>query len=69
MTVPDNYDLTRLITTGYVGSHLPQPVPRCPVCDKETDTLFKYRDTGEIIGCNICIRSVDAWKLRDEQDG
>lgn len=34
--------------------------PRCPVCGEETDTFFrnKYFD---IIGCDECLKTVDAW--------
>ena len=34
--------------------------PVCPVCGKECDTVYK-RD-GEILGCDVCVRSYDAWE-------
>jgi len=35
--------------------------PTCPVCGKEMETL--YSDIyGEIVGCDRCIRAVDAWE-------
>ena len=34
---------------------------RCPVCGEETDTLYK-NIYGEIVGCDVCIRTVDAWE-------
>ena len=40
------------------------PLPRCPICDAETDTFFKDY-YGDIIGCDSCVRPVDAW---DEED-
>jgi hypothetical protein len=36
-------------------------VPRCPVCGEETDTLYK-NIYGEPVGCDVCIRTVDAWE-------
>lgn len=36
-------------------------VPRCPVCGEETDTLYK-NTYGEIVGCDGCIQTVDAWE-------
>ena len=50
-------------------TELPEPpldppdgeVPVCPICGEETDTFFK-NSLGEIIGCDICVRSVDAWE-------
>ena len=36
-------------------------VPRCPVCGEETDTLYK-NIYGETVGCDGCIRTVDAWE-------
>lgn len=37
-----------------------EPLPRCPVCGAETDTFYKNEDGG-IVGCDECIRAVDAW--------
>ena len=34
--------------------------PRCPVCGEETDT-FKKDYYGDIVGCDHCIKDVDAW--------
>nr|DAV97790.1 MAG TPA: protein of unknown function (DUF5318) [Caudoviricetes sp.] len=39
----------------------PYKVPRCPVCGEETDTLYK-NIYGETVGCDGCIRTVDAWE-------
>ena len=36
-------------------------VPRCPICGEETDTLYK-NIYGETVGCDGCIRTVDAWE-------
>lgn len=39
----------------------PYKAPRCPVCGEETDTLYK-NICGETVGCDVCIRTVDAWE-------
>lgn len=39
-------------------------VPRCPVCGEETDTLYK-NIYEEIVGCDGCIRTVDAWEEKE----
>ena len=38
-------------------------VPRCPICGEETDTLYK-NIYGETVGCDVCIRTVDAWEKK-----
>lgn len=46
----------------------PYKVPRCPVCGEETDTLYK-NIYGETVGCDGCIRTVDAWDEIQIQEG
>lgn len=39
----------------------PEPkAPRCPICGAETDT-FKKDHYGEIVGCDECVKDIDAW--------
>ena len=45
----------------------PEPTnpPCCPICGEETDTYF--RDYyGDIVGCDSCVKPVDAWDWREE---
>jgi hypothetical protein len=37
------------------------PLPRCPICDAETDTFYKDKH-GEIVGCDECVSTCDAWE-------
>lgn len=37
-------------------------LPICPICGAETDTFFKNNDS-EIVGCDECVRKVDAWEV------
>ena len=43
----------------------PTPPPRCPICGAETDT-FKRDHFGDIVGCDECVKDVDAWDWREE---
>ena len=58
--IPDAGAIRNTERTGY-----PDPEgrwwPTCPVCGVETDLL--YRDmAGDIVGCEVCVRSVDPWE-------
>lgn len=37
--------------------------PICPVCGCETDTVYVNRDTYDIVGCDQCLKSEDAWNV------
>lgn len=37
------------------------PLPRCPICGAETDTFCKDKN-GDIVGCDECVSTVDAWE-------
>ena len=37
-------------------------VPHCPVCGQECEVLYRNR-YGEVIGCDDCVESVDAWEV------
>ena len=41
------------------------PMPCCPVCGEETDTFFRDR-FNSIIGCDMCVDSVDAYDWVEE---
>lgn len=46
---------------------LSESPPVCPVCYQEADRLYIVKGTNEIIGCENCIDSVNAWDT--EYDG
>lgn len=54
-------DITRIMRDG---PHDP-PLPRCPVCGEETDTFYRDMD-HDIVGCDNCIHSVDAWDYEND---
>ena len=45
----------------------PEPTPPiCPICGAETDT-FKKDYYGDIIGCDECVKDVDAWDYVEDE--
>lgn len=42
--------------------------PICPICDEECETIYKDKNTGDVIGCDRCIESEDAVEWQSEQD-
>lgn len=49
--------------TGYPDGKEPT-YPRCPICGEECETIYKSKDY-EIVGCDCCIRTIDAWEVED----
>lgn len=39
----------------------PREEPRCPVCGRWCQTV--YVRLGEALGCEKCVRAVDAWEI------
>lgn len=46
---------------------LERPVegPMCPVCGKECETVYKDKESTEIVGCNVCLGTVEAAACAD----
>lgn len=45
--------------------HEPEALPKCSKCGAETDTFYMNRK-HENIGCDKCVRIVDAQDYKDE---
>lgn len=45
----------------------PERYPECPLCDEECQTIYRSCD-GDILGCEHCVSSVDAWEWQAEED-
>ena len=58
----DHPAIAKALATGHPDGKEPESY-RCPVCGKECETIFKYKATGEIVGCDICIEGVDPWEV------
>lgn len=51
----------------YPGPPLEKPMPVCPECGAECETLYFGRD-GSILGCDECIDAKDAADYFCEED-
>ena len=60
------YDTWKTQTPEEAAGYVEPPTPVCPVCDNETDTFYIY--DNEIIGCNDCVRSTDAYDWEAERE-
>lgn len=61
---PDHPTIRNLLRTGEPDGQYHRP-PICPVCGEECDTLYLQGKAGEVVGCDMCIRSVDAWECEE----
>lgn len=55
-------DITRALETGYPYDTETE-YPICPNCGSEAETFMLNTITGEILGCDECIKGRDAWEL------
>lgn len=44
----------------------PEPMPRCPVCGEECETVYVDR-ANAVVGCNECIEAYDALFWEENQ--
>lgn len=62
---PEIYNLSEhpvirnLEHTGYPDGREPE-YPHCPLCGAECDEIYKAGDV--IVGCDVCLRKVNAWQ-------
>lgn len=50
------------------GPDPPEPdYPVCPECGAECEDIF-YSKHGDIIGCECCVKKVDAWEWKAEEE-
>ena len=58
--LPDHPVIQNMERTGYPDGKEPT-FPICPVCGEECEDIYKDKDLN-IVGCDICIRKLDAWE-------
>ena len=34
--------------------------PHCPICGEACEQVYCYGD-GEVLGCDVCVKTMDAW--------
>lgn len=60
LDLPDHPVIRNMERNGYPdGRKLVNP--RCPVCGKECETIYKV--DGIIVGCDECLQIDDAWEV------
>lgn len=62
--IGDHPDIANALATGYPDGNEPEAY-RCPVCDKECESIYKCKETGEIVGCDRCVDTVEPWEVED----
>ena len=60
--IPDHPVIANMEATGYPDGKYPK-YPRCPVCGRECDTIYKNTIDNEIVGCDECISREDPWEI------
>ena len=48
-----------------------EPAPKCPICCRECETLFraydgKHKTKGDVLGCEHCVTTENAWDYQAE---
>ncbi len=62
MPTPDHPIIRRL---ELYGTLKPDPAPPiCPVCGEEADIFYEDRRCN-IVGCEFCIKEIDAWDYQE----
>lgn len=47
-----------------------EPLPRrCPACFGEPERFFMDKRTGEIVGCELCISTIEWWQIGGNDNG
>ena len=58
----DHPSIANALATGYPNGAEPEAY-RCPLCGKECECVFKHKASGEILGCENCIESIDPYEV------
>lgn len=59
--LPDDPIISNIERSGYPGGTEP-PLPVCPICGEECETVYRESGTANILGCNNCLIQEDAWE-------
>lgn len=61
-SIGDHPVIRNMERTGHPDGKEPEEY-HCPVCNKKCESIFRYKGTGEIVGCDKCIAVVDPWEV------
>lgn len=56
--IPDHPVIVNMERTGHPEGKEPEPV-LCPLCGGECETIYRAKEDREIVGCDLCIESID----------
>lgn len=59
----DAPDIRMTEATGYPSE---TNWPRCPVCGEECETIY-YGKWMDIVGCDMCLETRNAWEWAEEE--
>jgi len=62
LDIPDHPVIANMERTGYPDGKEPEAV-LCPLCGGECETIFRTKKDHEIVGCDLCVESIDPWKI------
>lgn len=51
----------------YPGPSEEEPLPACPICGEECETIYKNPD-GEAVGCENCIETESSWFWKENNE-
>ena len=60
--IPDHPVIANMERTGHPDGKEPAPV-LCPLCGGECETIYRTKEDREVVGCDLCIESVDPWDI------
>lgn len=60
--IPDHPVIANMERTGYPDGKAPE-MPLCPLCGGECETIYRNRKDREIVGCDLCVESIDPWEI------
>ena len=59
---PDHPVIANMERTGYPDGKEPE-MPLCPLCGGECEIIYRTKEDYEILGCDLCIESIDPWRI------
>ena len=60
--IPDHPVIANMERTGHPDGKFPSPL-LCPLCGGECETIYRTKEDREIVGCDLCIESIEPWEI------
>ena len=62
--IGDHPAVANALATGYPDGREPDP-EYCPLCGGECEKIYKRREDGEIVGCDLCLEETEPWEVSE----